>query len=158
VTADPNDRFDLSRRTVIGLAAAVGMGVAASSPAAASPCAAGLGPITAVAFDAFTVFDRQPVDDAAEEVFPGSGAALTDAWSVRQFEYTWLRTLTRTYADFWTVTQDALDFAAQKAGLELTAAGRDRLMAAWLELKAWPEAPAALGELKGARAAAGVPV
>jgi 2-haloacid dehalogenase len=149
VTADPNDRFDLSRRTVIGLAAAVGMGVAASSPAAAGPSPAGLGSITAVAFDAFTVFDRQPVDDAADEVFPGSGAALTDAWSVRQFEYTWLRTLTRTYADFWTVTQDALDFAAQKAGLELTAAGRERLMAAWLELKAWPEAPAALGELKG---------
>jgi hypothetical protein len=44
-------------------------------------------------------------------------------------------TLTRTYADFWTVTQDALDLAAQKAGLELTPAGRQRLMAAWLELK-----------------------
>jgi hypothetical protein len=73
VTADPNDRFDLSRRTVIGLAAAVGMGVAVSSPAAAGPSPAGLGPITAVAFDAFTVFDRQPVDDAAEEVSRGLG-------------------------------------------------------------------------------------
>jgi 2-haloacid dehalogenase len=67
---------------------------------------------------------------------------------VRQSEYTWLRTLTRTYADFWTVTQDALDFAGQKAGLEL-AAGSERLMAAWLELKAWKEAPAVLRELKG---------
>ena len=66
------------------------------------------------------MFDRQPVDDAAEDVFPAAGAALTNAWSVRQLEYTWLRTLTRIYADFWTVTQDALDFAAQKAGLELT--------------------------------------
>ena len=62
------------------------------------------------------MFDRQPVDDAAEDVFPAAGAALTHAWSVRQFEYTWLRTLTRTYADFWTVTQDALDFAAQRPG------------------------------------------
>lgn len=78
------------------MAAAVGMGVAASPPAAAGPSPTGLGSITAVAFDAFTVFDRQPVDDAAEEVFPASGAALTDAWSARQFEYTWLRTLTRT--------------------------------------------------------------
>jgi 2-haloacid dehalogenase len=150
VTADPNDRFDLPRRAVIGLAAAVGMGVAASSPASAGPSSTGLGhPITAVAFDAFTVFDRQPVDDAAEEVFPGSGAALTDAWSVRQFEYTWLRTLTRTYADLWTVTQDALDFAASKNRLELTAASRERLMAAWLELTAWKEAAAVLRELKG---------
>jgi hypothetical protein len=32
VAADPNDLFYLSRRTVIGLAAAVGMGVAVSSP------------------------------------------------------------------------------------------------------------------------------
>ena len=31
MTTDPNARFDLSRRTVIGLAAAVGMGVAVSS-------------------------------------------------------------------------------------------------------------------------------
>jgi 2-haloacid dehalogenase len=68
---------------------------------------------------------------------------------VRPVEYTWLRTITRTYADFWTVTQDALDFAAQKAGLELAAAGRERLMAAWLELKAWKEARAVLRELKG---------
>lgn len=72
MTADPNDRFDLSRRTVIGMAAAVGMGVAMSSSAGPSP--GGLGhPIRAVAFDAFTVFDRQPVDDAAEDVFPAAG-------------------------------------------------------------------------------------
>jgi len=69
VTADPNDRFDLSRRTVIGMAAAVGMGVAMSSPASADPSPGGSGqPIRAVAFDAFTVFDCHPVDDAAEDV------------------------------------------------------------------------------------------
>ena len=87
MTADPNDCFDLSRRTVVGMAAAVGMGVAMSSPASAGPSPGGSGhPIRAVAFDAFTVFDRQPVDDAAEDVFPAAGAALTNAWSVRQFE------------------------------------------------------------------------
>jgi 2-haloacid dehalogenase len=69
---------------------------------------------------------------AAEEVFLGSGAALTDAWSVRQFEYPWLHSHAHIHR-FLDGHQDALDFAAQKAGLELTAAGR--LMAAWLELK-----------------------
>src|SRR6478752_3452973 len=99
------------------MAAAAGMGVVMSSPASAGPSPGGLGhPIRAVAFDAFTVFDRQPVDYAAEDASPPGGAALTNAWSVRQFEYTWLRTLTRIYADFWTVTQDALDFAAQRPG------------------------------------------
>jgi hypothetical protein len=59
-------------------------------------------------------------------------AALTDAWSVRQFEYPWLHSHAHIHR-FLDGHQDALDFAAQKAGLELTAAGR--LMAAWLELK-----------------------
>jgi 2-haloacid dehalogenase len=152
VIAVRNERFGVSRRTVIGIAATagMGMGIAESPRAAAVP---GDGPrsgssIKAVAFDAFTVFDRRAVNDAAEDVFPGSGARLIDAWSVRQFEYTWLRTLMGTYADFWKVTGDALDFAAEQAGLELTAASRDRLMAAWLELTAWPEAAAVLGELK----------
>jgi hypothetical protein len=59
VAADPNDLSYLFRRTVIGVAAAVGMGVAVPSPASAGRSPAVLGhPITTVAFDAFTVFDR----------------------------------------------------------------------------------------------------
>ena len=49
--------------------------------------------IKAVAFDAFPILDPRPVFALAERLFPGNGARLTSLWRTRQFEYTWLRTL-----------------------------------------------------------------
>ena len=43
---------------------------------------------------------------ARGEAFPSKGAELSNAWRTRQFEYTWLRTISRSYADFWKVTED----------------------------------------------------
>lgn len=104
--------------------------------------------IKAIAFDGFTIFDPRPIGALAEELFPGKGIALSDAWRTRQFEYTWLRTLTGSYKDFWHVTEEALVFATKLLKLELTAERRDRLMQAYLQLKAWPDAAAVLRELK----------
>jgi len=106
--------------------------------------------IKAVAFDAFPIFDPRPVFALAETLFPGSGAELSNAWRTRQFEYQWLRALSGRYADFWRATEDSLVFAARMLKLELTAEKRDRLMAAYLELKAWPDAAPALRALKNA--------
>jgi 2-haloacid dehalogenase len=105
-------------------------------------------PLRAVAFDAFTVFDRRPVDTAAEELFYGKGSILMSVWSAKQFEYTWLRTITASYTDFWQVTQDALDFAADQVGISLTGDTRSTLMSRWLDLRAWPDALDALPTLK----------
>jgi len=58
--------------------------------------------------DAFTAFDLRPIAARAEEVFPGNGAILTDFWRARQFEYTWLRTISRTYVDFRQITEECL--------------------------------------------------
>ena len=108
-------------------------------------------PVTrAIAFDAFTTFDPGSVATRAEEVFPGRGAELAGAWRTRQFEYAWLRTLMGRYADFWQVTDEALVFTAALLKLELTADRRERLMQAFLELKAWPDAHSALSALKRA--------
>ena len=104
----------------------------------------------AVAFDAFPIFDPRPVFALAETLFPGKGVELTNAWRTRQFEYQWLHTLSGRYADFWQTTQDGLVFAAKLLQLELTPEKRDRLMQAYLELKAWPEVPATLQSLKAA--------
>src|SRR5262249_30840621 len=84
----------------------------------------------------------------AEALFPGRGAALGEEWRLRQFEYAWLRTLSRQYVDFWHVTEDALVFAARKLKLDLGTNGRDALMNAFLELGPWPEAVAALTALQ----------
>ncbi len=71
-----------------------------------------------------------------------------DLWRSRQFEYTWLRTLSRRYVDFRQITQEALVFAATATKLDLTADKRDRLMQTFLELKAWPDVAPALRDLK----------
>jgi 2-haloacid dehalogenase len=106
--------------------------------------------IKAIAFDAFPVFDPRPIFARAEEIFPGKGTDLSNAWRTRQFEYTWLRTLSQHYVDFWQVTEDALVFAARTLKLELNPDKRKQLMATYLELKAWPDAPPALRALQDA--------
>jgi 2-haloacid dehalogenase len=104
----------------------------------------------AVAFDAFSVFDPRPIAATAEAVFPGHGAALSDSWRTRQFEYTWLRSLSRQYADFWQVTEDALVFAAAALRLDLDPSARQRLMNGYLNLRAWPDVQPALTALRAA--------
>jgi len=106
--------------------------------------------LRAVAFDAFPILDPRPVFALAEQLFPGRGVELSNAWRTRQFEYQWLRALARQYADFWQTTEDALVFSAQLLKLELTAEQRDQLMGAYLRLRAWPDVATALEALKKA--------
>ena len=103
--------------------------------------------IKAIAFDAFVVFDPRPLVGLAEQLFPGKGEDLSDQWRTRQFEYAWLRVTAKRYVDFWQVTEEALEFAAEEVKLELTREKRDRLMNAFLELNAWPEVMPALQSL-----------
>jgi 2-haloacid dehalogenase len=144
----------LSRRAFVHQVAGVGMagatfvGAAARLRGSATSDGRGHVPIRAVLFDAFPVFDPRPISALAEEEFPGHGAALVALWRTRQFEYGWLRSLSRDYVDFWQCTDDALRFAAASLHLELTSARRERLLASHLALRPWPDAPAALGSLR----------
>ncbi len=95
--------------------------------------------VKAIAFDGLVVFDLGPIVALAEQLFPGRGTEVSNAWRSRQFEYTWLRTLTGDYANFWQVTGDALTFTAKLLDLDLTQEKHDRLMEAFLRLKAWPD-------------------
>jgi 2-haloacid dehalogenase len=106
--------------------------------------------IKAVAFDGFPIIDPRPVFATTEEMFPGKGRELGNAWRTRQFEYTWLRTLGGSYADFWQVTEESLVYAAKASGVDLFPAQRDQLMQSYLSLKAWPDVAPALTELKAA--------
>jgi 2-haloacid dehalogenase len=135
-----------SRREFLNIAAAgVASGLVGSSPLAR---AATRPAIQAIAFDGFPIIDPRPVSSRGEELFPGRGAELINAWRTRQFEYTWLRTLSNSYVDFWQVTEEALVFAAKSLKLGLPSDKRDRLLQTYLELKAWPDAPPALKSLK----------
>ena len=105
-------------------------------------------PFQAIAFDAFPIFDPRPVFKLAETFFPGKGTELSNTWRTRQFEYQWLRCLAGRYVDFSQTTEDGLVFAAKLLKLDLTPEKRAQLMQAYLELKAWPEVPAALRSLQ----------
>jgi 2-haloacid dehalogenase len=128
------------RRQLIFGSALVGPLVAAHADGAAH--------YKAIAFDGFPIIDPRPVALRAEALFPGRGGQLMEAWRTRQFEYTWLRTLSGRYADFWQVTQEALAVAAAANGLDLTPDRGDRLMQTFLELKVWPDVAPALAALK----------
>jgi 2-haloacid dehalogenase len=112
------------------------------------PAGAAGGKVKAIAFDAFVIFDPRPIVARAEELFPGHGASLCNEWRVRQFEYTWLRSMSNRYVDFWKVTEDALAYACRKEALSLTDDKRKDLMNAYLSLKAWPDVLPALQSLK----------
>jgi 2-haloacid dehalogenase len=134
-----------SRRDFVMLAA--GGAVAAS---AVVPAGGAQPRIRAVAFDGFPIIDPRPVFAKAEEIFPGRGPELSNAWRTRQFEYTWLRTLGGHYADFWQVTEESLVFAAKALKIDLSAGQRDQLMQTWLGLKAWPDVAPVLKQFRDA--------
>jgi 2-haloacid dehalogenase len=72
-------------------------------------------------------------------------AALVSLWRQKQLEYAWHRSLMGRYEDFWSVTGDALEFAAERMGIGLDEVTRARLMKAWMTVRAYPETRAALG-------------
>jgi 2-haloacid dehalogenase len=106
--------------------------------------------VKACLFDAYgTLFDFASAARACKDI-PGNAAdRLSALWRDKQLQYTWLRAAQGRHADFWQVTDDALDFtlatlAIEKAGL------RDQLMQLYLALDAFPEVPRVLRELKAA--------
>lgn len=104
----------------------------------------------AVAFDYFVIFDPNSILPAVEVVVPGRALEFTRAWRSKQFEYGFLRAITNQHADFFEVTGDALDFTAAAMQVRLDARQRTRLLNAYLTLKPWPDARAALERLRAA--------
>ncbi|MCA3135089.1 MAG: haloacid dehalogenase type II [Betaproteobacteria bacterium] len=105
-------------------------------------------PLKAFIFDAYgTLLDVHSVAGEAERHFPGQGAQLSALWRQKQLEYTWLRSLMGRYADFETVTRQALEHAAESLGLPLEAPVAAALMAAYRTLTAFADAHAALEAL-----------
>jgi 2-haloacid dehalogenase len=102
----------------------------------------------AVAFDYLVLFNPDSVMSAVEQVTPGKGREFVNLWRTRQFEYSWLRSITNRYVDFSTVTEDALVYTANAMKIELTASQKRRLLDAYLHLTLWPDSVAALRRLR----------
>jgi 2-haloacid dehalogenase len=138
-----------TRLILITLCAAVGLDAAPSvGQEVRRPVHAGRPRFKAVAFDFLVLFDADSVVPVAEETFPGKGRDLSQLWRTRQFEYTWLRSLTGRYADFQTITEDALIYAANAMKLDLTVERKRRLLSAYLHLRPWPDTAETLRQLR----------
>lgn len=111
--------------------------------------------ITTCVFDAYgTLFDvsaaaRQAANEPGFETLAEAWPRLAGDWRAKQLEYSWMRAVTGAHTDFWTVTQDGLDWAMEASGLADPAL-RERLLALYWELAAYPEVPDMLARLKAA--------
>lgn len=110
---------------------------------------------TAFVFDAYgTLFDvHAAVRRHAGKIGP-DGQLLSEIWRAKQLEYSWVRSLMGSYADFWQLTEQALDFAFLKVP-SADRSLRQELLDAYWHLDCYPEVPSVLKALKagGARLA-----
>ena len=103
---------------------------------------------TVYVFDAYgTLFDvHAAVRRHAEAVGP-DGQQLSEIWRAKQLEYSWVRSLMGRYQDFWSLTEQALDFAFRAVPSADTSV-KPMLLDAYRELDAYPEVPEVLKGLK----------
>jgi 2-haloacid dehalogenase len=96
-------------------------------------------------FDAYgTLLD---VHSAVRRTLPDAPPAFSALWRSKQLEYTWVRTLCGAYQNFDELTEQALDFAASVMP-DVQIANRSRLLAAYRQLDAFPDAAGALSKLR----------
>ena len=106
--------------------------------------------IEALVFDAYgTIFDVHSVAATCEQLFPGHGRALSQAWRVKQLEYTWLRNSMNKHVDFDVVTRDALQVACAGLSLTYSEATLVALNAAYRTLTPFADAAETLQRLRG---------
>jgi 2-haloacid dehalogenase len=72
---------------------------------------------------------------------------MSDIWRTKQLEYTWTLTLAGHYVDFWVLTERALDYALARVPA-VRKALKGKLLEAYFQLDAFPDARAALKALK----------
>ncbi|MGR6431614.1 haloacid dehalogenase type II [Rhizobium sp. PAMB 3182] len=102
----------------------------------------------AYVFDAYgTLFD---VHAAARKHADRAGPdyrMFSEIWRAKQLEYSWVRALMGRYQDFWSLTEQALDYAL--ARVETVDKGlRQDLLDAYWKLDCYPEVPKVLKQLK----------
>src|ERR1700689_4905301 len=99
-------------------------------------------------FDAYgTLFDVHSAIARHRAAAGPDAERFSEIWRTKQLEYAWTLTLAGHYADFWTLTERALDYAFDRVP-SVSLALRSKLLDAYLTLDAFADARAALTELK----------
>jgi 2-haloacid dehalogenase len=106
--------------------------------------------VRACVFDAYgTLFDVHSAVRRGGQALGDKAGQVSDLWRQKQLEYTWLRSLMGTHAEFWQVTSDSLSFALAASDVRDPTL-HDKLMGLYLTLDAYEEAAATLEALKAA--------
>jgi 2-haloacid dehalogenase len=104
--------------------------------------------LSAYVFDAYgTLFDVHAAMARHRAAAGHEADRFSEIWRTKQLEYTWTLTLAGHYVDFWTLTERALDFALARVP-SVDRALRAKLLDAYRTLDAFPDARAALNDLK----------
>src|SRR5258708_22022302 len=105
-------------------------------------------PIRIYVFDAYgTLFDVHAAIARHRGAAGPEADRFSEIWRTKQLEYAWMPSAAGHYADFWTLTERALDHAFARVPSVDTAL-RARLLEAYFKLDAFPDARAALTALK----------
>jgi 2-haloacid dehalogenase len=101
-------------------------------------------------FDAYgTLFDLHAAAERHRDAIGPKWQQLSQAWRTKHVEYTWVHSLSQQPATFWELAQRSLDYAIASVGDAVPAEARDRLLAAYRTMDAYPEVAEVLGALKG---------
>ena len=106
--------------------------------------------VDALVFDAYgTLFDVASISVACADVVPHP-QELVRLWRAKQLEYSFLRSLMgpAAYVDFWTITANALDYATEALGVNVSTSARERMLSGWLDVKPCAEVEPALDALE----------
>jgi 2-haloacid dehalogenase len=102
----------------------------------------------AFVFDAYgTLFDVHAAIGRHRAQAGPDADRFSELWRTKQLEYAWTLTLAGRYADFWELTERALDYAFARVP-SVDRALRSKLLDAYLSLDAFPDAQEALTQLK----------
>ena len=145
--ADRSERALGPGRTRRDALATVGIGLAALS---VPSIAAKIRTPSAVAFDAFVLFDPAPLRIRCKGLFGDHGEALAQLWSTKLFGYTWLLNSMERYEPFLEVARKPLLAAGAALNVRLSTAEVLELVATYGQLDAWPDAANALQRLRTA--------
>lgn len=100
------------------------------------------------AFDAYgTLFDVHSAILQNAGSIGTNAAAISDLWRTKQLEYTWTLANMNRYEDFWSLTEQALDFALSAFHM-YDVKLRERLLNAYEELDAFDDVMAPLKAIR----------
>ena len=105
-------------------------------------------PYSTYVFDAYgTLFDVHAAVRKHSSAVGPNATLLSEVWRAKQLEYSWIRGMIGAYESFWSLTEQALDFAFDKVP-DANRSAKQALLDAYWQLDCYPEVPAMLADLK----------